>query len=307
MIKKSVIALLVGLVISLGNAQTTEKVVAGHENFLASDKLEGRNVGTPGINMAADYIEAYFKKNGVKPYFKTYRDTLGNIKELAYNMVGVVPGTDKELKKEFIVIGAHYDHIGFAEEVNGDTIANGANDNASGTTAVLEFAKYFGTHKDNKRSILFVLFSAEEKGLLGSEHLAEKLKSQGFNLYCMLNFEMIGVPMQAEHISYITGFDMSNMADEINKAAMGEKLVGFLPTAKKYNLFQRSDNYPFSVEFNVPAQTICTFDFTNFDYYHKVGDEADKMDFKHMTAFINKFIPVIKSFSNTKEQTVKLN
>lgn len=304
--KKIYLYILVGLNLALANCQTSEKSVETHMNYLASDKLEGRNVGTEGIQMAGDYIADYFKKNKVKPYFKTYKDTLGNLKELAYNIVGVVPGSDKTLKNEYIIIGAHYDHIGFAEEVNGDKIANGANDNASGSTAVLEFAKYFGKHKSNKRSIIFVLFSGEEKGLLGSEHLAAKLKDEGLNLYCMLNFEMIGVPMKADHMSYVTGYELSNMADEINKLA-NTKLVGFLPTAKQYQLFKRSDNYPFSVEFNVPAQTISTFDFTNFEYYHKVDDEVDQMDFNHMASFINAFIPVIEGLSNSKEQEVKLN
>jgi len=176
----------------VASASSVEKNLS----FLASDKLNGREAGTEGINTASSYIENIFKKNGVKPYFETYHDTLTNFDKPTYNVVGMVEGNDPQLKNEFVVIGAHYDHIGTAKAVEGDEIANGANDNASGTSAVIEFAKYFGTHKTNKRSLLFVLFSAEEKGLLGSEHLAEKLKSQDFNLYTMINFEMIGVPMQ---------------------------------------------------------------------------------------------------------------
>lgn len=304
--KKIFLAILLGSCIC-AKAQTTEKVVSKHMEYLASDDRNGRDVGTKGIQEAADYIEDYFKKNGVTPYFKYYKDTLSTIKTPAYNIVGVVPGNDKVLKNEYIVLGAHYDHIGISKEVvAGDSIANGANDNASGTTAVLELAKYFGKHKTNKRSILFVLFSAEEKGLLGSEHLADKLSAQGFNLYCMVNFEMIGVPMKTGDLSYVTGYDMSNMAAKLNEMA-GSEVVSFLETAKKYNLFQRSDNYPFYAAFKVPAQTICTFDFTNFDHYHMVGDEVEKMDFKHMVNFINTFIPVIEKLSNTKEQVVKMN
>ena len=104
--------------------------------------------------------------------------TLFNSQKIAYNIVGFIEGRDEQLKNEFIVIGAHYDHIGIRSAVNGDTIANGANDNAAGTTAVLELARYFGKARSNKRSLVFALFSAEEKGLLGSKHLAKKLKEQ---------------------------------------------------------------------------------------------------------------------------------
>ncbi|GLB48787.1 aminopeptidase [Neptunitalea sp. Y10] len=273
--------------------------------FLASDDLQGRDVGTEGIAKAASYIEKCFKKHGVKPYFTSYKDTLGNLKELAYNIVGVVPGTDEKLKEEYIVIGAHYDHIGFQDAKNGDEIANGANDNASGTTAVLEFAKYFGKHKSNKRSLLFVLFSAEEKGLLGSEHLAEKFKDENLNVVAMLNFEMIGVPMKKDYITYLTGYDMSNAATVINEEA-GTNLAGFLPEAEKYGLFKRSDNFYFYSLLNVPAHTICTFDFTNYEYYHDVADEVSEMDFGHMTNVINAFIPVLDKLANTKEFLIKL-
>ncbi len=276
-------------------------------NYLASNDLKGRDTGSEGIEMAAKYIEIYFKSYGLSPYFETYRDTLSNFNKPAYNIVGVVEGNDPELKDQYILIGAHYDHIGTIKPENGDYIANGANDNASGTTSVLEMARYFGTQKTNKRSLIFVLFSAEEKGLLGSKHLAKKLKEQGLNLYTMLNFEMTGVPMKdKDYLVYITGYDMSNLAEVINKYA-GENLVGFLPTAKEFNLYQRSDNYPFHEEFGVPSHTFCTFDFTNYAFYHKVGDEADLMDYGHMGTLVNKMIPVIEGITNAPLQEIKLN
>lgn len=276
-------------------------------NYLASNDMKGREVGSEGIEMAATYIENYFKSYGVQPYFESYRDTLSNFKKPAYNIVGVVEGNDPELKDEFILIGAHYDHIGAIKPENGDAIANGANDNASGTTSVLEMARYFGTQKTNKRSLIFALFSAEEKGLLGSKHLAKKLKEWDLNLYTMLNFEMTGVPLQdKDYIMYITGYDMSNLA-EVSNGYAKENLVGFLPTAKEFNLYQRSDNYPFHEEFGVPSHTFCTFDFTNFNHYHKVGDENSLMDFEHMATLVNKTIPVIENITNAPAQEIKLN
>ncbi len=291
---------------SVVKAYVSASEVKKNLSFLASNELKGRESGTEGINSAAKYIENIFKNNGVKPYFKTYFDTLTNFEKPTYNVVGMVEGNDPNLKDEFIVVGAHYDHIGEGKPVDGDAIANGANDNASGSAAVIEFAKYFGNHKTNKRSILFVLFSAEEKGLLGSKHLAEKLKSENFNLYTMVNFEMIGVPMQREELTYITGYKESNMAEKMNEYA-GEEVTGFLPKAKEYNLFKRSDNYPFYEVFKVPSQTICTFDFTNFEYYHHVDDETEKMDFQHMATVINKMVPVLEKMANSSEKEIKMN
>jgi hypothetical protein len=294
--------------ISKVNYQVAEENVIKTLSYLTSDELEGRDSGSEGIEKAAVYLENLLKENGVKPYFKTYRDTLSNFDKPAFNIVGYIEGTDKKLKNEFVVIGAHYDHIGMLQNgVNGDVIVNGANDNATGTTAVTEVAKYFAKFKNNKRSILFVFFSAEEKGLLGSKHLAAKLKEQKMDLYFMFNFEMIGVPMKDKGMDfYLTGFGKSNMATTMNDYA-GEKLVGYLPIETKYMLFRASDNYPFFTEFNVPAQTVSTFDFENFEFYHQPDDEFELMDTKHMTNVISKTIPVLEQMINAPKKEIKLN
>lgn len=289
--------------INFSSSESVSKTLA----YLASDELEGRDTGSAGIEKAAHYLENMFKENGVKPYFKTYKDTLSNSDETAYNVIGYLPGTDAKLKDEFVIIGAHYDHIGKMTAVNGDEIANGANDNASGTTVVSEVMRYFAKNKTNKRSILFVYFSAEERGLLGSKHLAEKLKKENMNLYYMFNFEMIGVPMKrTDMLLYLTGFGKTNMAQKINDYA-SEKLVGYIPMQTQYKLFMRSDNYPFFVEFNVPAQTVSTFDFENFDFYHQPGDEFQLMDTAHMAKVANKMIPVLEMMTNTPTKEIKLN
>lgn len=276
-------------------------------SFLASDELKGRDTGSVGIEKAANFIEDIFKANGIAPYFSSFKDTLLNFEKPAYNVVGVIEGSDENLKKEYVIVGAHYDHIGEIKAVNGDAIANGANDNASGTTTVLELARYFGTNRSNKRSVIFALFSAEEKGLLGSQHLARKLKGQNIDLYTMLNFEMVGVALQdKDYFMYISGYEKSNMAEVANRY-VGDKLIGFLPTAAQMNLFQRSDNYPFHTEFNVPSQTFCTFDFTNFDHYHQVGDEADLMDFGHMADVVNRVIPAVEGIANAPTKEIKYN
>jgi len=276
--------------------------------FLTSDELQGRDTGSEGIEKAADYIQNIFKNNNVLPYFASYRDTLENYSDgIAYNVVGFLPGTDEKLKNEFVLIGAHYDHIGLISGDSNDKIANGANDNASGTTTVIEFAKYFGKYKNNKRSIIFALFTAEEKGLVGSKHLAEKLKAENIDLYTMLNFEMVGVPMVGkDHSLYLTGYELSNLA-ELSNGYANKNLVGFLPKAKEFNLFRRSDNAPFHDEFNVPSQTYSSFDFTNFGEYHKVGDEASLMDYEFMATIVNESVPMLEGIINAPVKEVKYN
>ena len=166
--------------------------------------------------------------------------------------------------------------------------------------------KYFAKTKSNKRSILFAFFTAEEKGLLGSKHLAQKLKSKDFNIYTMLNFEMIGVPMKRDFTAYITGYGKSNMASKFNEYS-GKNLIGFLQAELTYRLFMASDNYPFFTEFNVPAQTVCTFDFENYAYYLKPQVEFKLMDTDHMASFIQEMLPVFEKMTNsqTKEITLK--
>ncbi len=286
------------------NVNQTE--VSDFLKYLSSDELEGRETGTKGIEKAAVFLEDFLKKNNVKPYFKTYRDTLTNFKLPAFNIVGFIEGTDPELKKEFLVLSAHYDHIGLEKKKQEDVINNGANDDASGVTAVAQMAKYFTETKSNKRSILIVFFAGEEKGLLGSKSLVEKLKNQNFNLYSQLNIEMIGVPMKRDYLAYITGFDKSNMAEKINEYT-GKKTIGFLPKEAEYKLFYRSDNYSFYEAFKKPCQSISTFDFENFEFYHHVSDEFKIMDIPHMTAFIQEFLPAVTKMADipTQEITMK--
>jgi len=318
MMKKALSIILIALVCSCSSSkktsnsnevkpEITEKAIRASMEYLTSDELEGRATGTEGIEKAAVFIENYLKSNGIKPYFKTYRDSF-KLNDLdGYNIVGLIEGNDPKLKNEYIILGGHYDHIGKGKVVEGDSIANGANDDASGTIAAMEFGRYFAQTKSNKRSILITLYDAEELGLKGSAHLAKRLKDKGLNVYTMINFEMIGVARAStEPMAYMSGYERSSLAETLNKYA-GEEVVGFFDRAKKMNLFMRSDNFPFFKELNIPAHAISTFDFTNYDYYHHVDDEADKMDYEHMVNFINKMIPALEGMMNapTKEVILK--
>jgi len=294
--------------ISIENHEMSASEIKSMVGFLAADNVEGRDTGSHGIEQAALYIEKKLLSYDVTPYFSTYRDSF-KINDLeAYNIVGYLEGIDSILKKEVVLIGAHYDHIGFrARPVTNDTIANGANDNASGTATVLAMAKYFGATKNNKRSIIFALFTAEELGLRGSRHLAERLSTEKLNLYTMINFEMMGVPfLDRDYQVFATGHDLSNMAEVLNKYA-GNKLVGKSEEAAKFNLFKRSDNYAFYEQFNIAAQTISSCDLTNFDFYHHVDDESDKLDYEHMASVVNKFLPTLERMINSEVQEIKMN
>lgn len=291
----------------VANYEITSENIQKALFLLASDSLQGRKTGTPGIEKAAEYIAGVFEKFDIQPYFETYRDHFQvKGKTDAYNLVGFIEGSDPKLKNQLVILGAHYDHVGILKPVSGDSIANGANDNAAGTVAILELAKHFASEKP-KRSLMFVLFSAEEMGLLGSKHLAEKLKKQEADIYTMLNFEMIGVPLhEKSYMAYLTGYNKSNFAEKFNEYAEKE-VFGFLPQAKKFRLFFRSDNYPFFDVFGIPAQTLSTFDFTNYPYYHHVDDEAELMNVEYMKNLILAVLPGIEKMLNTPTKEIKMN
>lgn len=286
--------------------QVKKSEVAATLKYLASDELQGRDSGSEGIEKAADYLEELLKKSNIKPYFSAYKDTLSDYNTY-YNVVGYLKGTDATLKNEFVILGAHYDHIGITEKgFEGDFINNGANDNASGTTVLSEIAKYLGVSKNNKRSVLIVFFSAEEKGLLGAKHLAKKLKAENIQIYTLLNFEMLGVPMDYDFDVFMTGFHKSNMAKKLNKYA-GENIVGMSEGAEKHNLFSASDNYPFYETFKVPSHSISSFDFSNFDYYHHPKDEFEAMDLDFMTELSQKMLPIVTKMINAETREIKMN
>jgi Iap family predicted aminopeptidase len=310
--KNIVLTLTVLLVFSCKAQENKSITISSDEveefvSFLASDDLSGRETGTQGIEDAATYIEKQLTSFGVKPYYETYRDNYKAKGRDAFNVIGFIEGNDPKLKNEVVILGAHYDHLGKGKTVENDSIANGANDNASGTATVLAMAKYFGAIKNNKRSIIFTLYSGEEMGLLGSKHLAERLKNENVNLYTMINFEMLGVPFKdRDYQVFVTGYDLSNMAEVLNKYA-GNKLVGKSDEAVKFSLFKRSDNYSFYKQFKMPAQTISSCDLTNFDFYHHVDDEANIMDYNHMASAINNLFPAMEGIINAPTQEIKMN
>jgi hypothetical protein len=302
--------LLAGLFIQIAFAQDFEKVkpqdLRSSVDFLSSDVLKGRETATQGELVAAQFIRSKFIEAGIKPYFNTYFDTFESTRFKGVNVVGFIEGNDPELKDEIVLLGAHYDHIGLGPKVKNDSIANGANDNASGTAAVLAIANRLARLGTNKRSVIVALFSGEEKGLLGSKALAKKIKAQNIDLYTMLNFEMIGVPfIDRDYEIFLTGYELSNLGGKLNTYT-NSTILGISDVAKKYNLFKRSDNYSFYKEFKVPSHTISSCDLTNFDFYHHVDDEIAQLDFVFMATTINKLIPGILQICNTDSKEIQM-
>jgi len=250
---------------------------------LASDEMKGRETTSGGYQLAANFVTNFFEENGIEPFYPAYKDSLQTKEVWSYNLVGRIGSFDNE--KPTILIGAHLDHIGVNEENQEDPIFNGANDNATGSTAVLQIAEFLATKQWNQ-NILVALFADEEKGLRGAAHLAERLKEEGVSLAYMVNFEMLGATLTTgENQVYMTGYNLSDMPQIMN--AYAPEFVQFLPEAKQYNLFRRSDNYSFYKIHNIPAQTLSTFDFKNYDFYHKAGDEAEKLDVANMNRVIS--------------------
>lgn len=248
---------------------------------LASDEMKGRDSKSGGYAKAAGFVEDYFQKHNIQPFYPAYRDSLMNDSLWSYNVVGSIEKHDPN--KKTVLIGAHLDHIGIKEQ-EGDSIYNGANDNATGSTAVLQIARFL-SQKKWKQNIVVALFADEEKGLKGAYHLAERMKKEQVDLAYMVNFEMLGITLTTgANQVYMTGYNLSDMADKMN--AFSPNFVQYLPQAKEYNLFRRSDNYAFYEAFGVPAQTLSTFDFKNYGHYHKAGDEAEKMEVDNMNTVI---------------------
>ena len=248
---------------------------------LSSDEMKGRDSKSGGYSKAAAFVEDYFQQHNIEPFYPAYRDSLMTDSLWSYNVVGSIGKYDPT--KKTVLIGAHLDHVGIKTQEN-DSIFNGANDNASGSTAVLQIARFL-EQKKWKQNILVALFADEEKGLKGAYHLAERMKKEQVNLAYMVNFEMLGITLTSgANQVYMTGYNLSDMADKMN--AISPNFVQFLPQAKEYNLFRRSDNYAFYKAFKVPAQTLSTFDFKNYGHYHKAGDEAEKMEVDNMNTVI---------------------
>lgn len=252
---------------------------------LSDDELKGRDTGSEGYELAARYVENYLDRAGYQPLFKSYRDS-GEFRGMScFNVVAINQAYDANQRT--VVIGAHLDHVGLGKPYQSDSIYNGANDNATGVAAVLQIGHYLN-RTNHEENIILAFFTAEEKGLLGSQHLADRMAKEGFEPDMMINFDMIGAVLTGKPGKvYLTGYDFSDMAAKMNDE-LNKEFVTYLPTAAMHNVFQRSDNYPFYQTFHIPAHTFITFDFTNYPQYHHVDDEWKQVHFKNTNKIIKR-------------------
>ncbi len=194
------------------------------------------------------------------------------------NVAGMIPGRRSD---EIVLFSAHYDHIGVRPGVEGDSIANGANDDASGTTAVISLAKYFQQMGTPERTLMFAAFTGEESGGWGSRHFSGELNPD--QIVAMFNIEMIGKPaVSGPNTAWITGFDRSTFGEILSQSVEGTEYSFYADPYPDQNLFYRSDNATLA-RLGVPAHSISTTPIDVDQDYHQVSDEVATLDLDHMT------------------------
>lgn len=253
------------------------------ETELASDKMEGRKIFSSGIDSASTFIEKEFTKIGLQYYgdLKSFRQEFKAKGKAANNVIGMLPGKSKP--NEYVVFSAHYDHLGM-ESYGDDKIYNGANDDASGTTAVIALAKYFKELNNNERTIIFVAFTGEEIGGYGSKYFSKNINPD--EVVAMFNIEMIGTESKwNKNSAYITGFEKSDFGTILQKNLKGSNFNFYQDPYTEENLFYRSDNATLAT-LGVPAHTISTSKMDSEQNYHQLSDEVSTLDLDNMTEII---------------------
>jgi hypothetical protein len=199
-----------------------------------------------------------------------------------FNVAAVLPGKSKP--NEYVVFSAHYDHIGIIPADGQDSIANGADDDASGTSAMISLAKYYKERDNNERTLIFVAFTAEEVGMYGSKYFSNNINAD--SVVAMINIEMIGKDSKfGPNTLYLTGYDRSNLG-ELMQQNLKNTAFKFHPDPyPQQNLFYRSDNAVLAA-LGVPAHTFSTSQIDKDTYYHTVKDEVTTLDIDNITSSI---------------------
>lgn len=279
-------------------ARVSAASLRGHVSFLASDMLEGRDTPSRGLDMAAEYLVAQFRRAGLEPagedggYFQTTTHTSRRNPGQTYqsrNVAALLRGSDPALRDTYVIVSAHYDHVGAREDVEGaDKIFNGANDDASGTAAVVEIASALAAMKRRpRRSLLFVAFTAEEKGLLGSRFYSQHPLVPLEKTVAQVNLETLGRTDDSEgpqiNTFAVTGYDYSEVGDILRAAAAEVGVRAYKHPTKSDAFFSRADNQPLA-DAGVPAHTVgVAFDYPD---YHRPGDEWEKLDYENMARVV---------------------
>ena len=271
---------------------------------LAADSMEGRETGTPGSARAARWIEARMREYGLEPavnggYAQRVplvevrgpdgtrsislagggADTVPGAKAFEdINLIGLVRGADPELRNEAVVVGAHYDHEGIGPALAGDSIYNGADDDGSGVVTVLAAARALAAGPAPRRTVLFLLTTGEEQGVLGTFHYVAEPVFPLERTVADLQVEMIGRPDSlagGPGKFWLTGFERSTMGERF--AAAGLPVVA--DPRPEFKFFERSDNIVFAWE-GIPGHTLSSYGLHTD--YHKPSDEVARIDFDHL-------------------------
>ena len=301
-------------------AQVQPKVTANDlkadVSFLASDALEGRGTPSKGLDIAAEYIAAEFRRAGLEPagddgYFQTaeFNSVLSIIppdgsgpnsrartpRPVAQqpvklrNVIGVLRGSDPALKDTYLVLTAHYDHLGVRGTGEGDHIYNGANDDASGTSSVLEIARALAALPQRpRRSIVFIALFGEELGELGSRYYCQHPVFPLAKTIADINLEQLGRTDDTEGPRLLqfnlTGFDYTDIAAFLSKAGEETGIRAVKHVENSDSFFGRSDNAAFA-DAGVPSTTLSVSYI--FPDYHRPGDEWPKLDYDNMAKVDN--------------------
>jgi aminopeptidase-like protein len=284
-------AVLLLAIVSTAFGQTP---VALHDEvaYLASDQLQGRKTPSPGLDLAADYIADQFRKAGLEPIFQTL--PLPKHKS-ARNVAAILQGTDPVLRDEYVILSAHYDHIGFAFP--------GANDNASGVASVIEIATALAASPEKpRRSILFLAFAGEEEGLLGSYYYVAHPLVPLKHTVVEINLEQLGrtdeQTGQKLRAFAMTGTSKSNLVRFTNEAVNAEG-VAIYHRRDEDDFFNRSDNFPFATKGVVDTTIVVAFDYPD---YHKSGDTIDKIDFDNLAVVDRGIMAAVRKLANAADR-----
>lgn len=257
------------------------------ETELSSDKMEGREIFSRGIDSASKFIEKEFSKIGLQKYInlKNYRQEFKIESKNANNVIGILKGKSKP--DEFVIFSAHFDHLGLKKSGK-DKVYNGANDDASGVTAVIALAKHYKEMNINERTLIFVAFTGEETGGFGAKHFSQNISAD--NVVAMFNIEMIGTESKwGKNSAYITGYEKSDFGEILQKNLKDSEFKFYPDPYPSEQLFYRSDNATLAY-LGVPAHTISTSKMDVEPNYHQLSDEVSTLDMSNMTEIIKSLI-----------------
>ena len=262
-------------------------------SHLASDEMKGREIGTPENETAALYIAQKFTENKLDYCVgNSYLVPFNYRGKIVYNVCAIKKGKSEKT----LAFSAHFDHIGTSDNP-GDQVFNGADDNASGVTAVIGLADYFKT-KEADFSLMFIAFNGEEKGMKGSKAIVEipDLQVQHQNIAALFNFEMVATVSQfGPNALYMTGDEFSDVDELFNAQAINNLKIQPDPHIGQ-QLFYRSDNVSF-VKKKIIAHSLSTVDMTKATHYHQLNDDLEIVDFDNLTEIINNFGKTIEKLN----------